>query len=189
MVLVSTRGYILDIWAGYGGSGKCNDANLWRHILKTDPTFVHFCKENGICVVGDRGFKDKHGDAEDDEIFFVAPKRRGKNGKGKKSNVSAKDSNWSRFVTKIRHIVERINKVAIKKWLLLGGKVLHYEFIDDIEDLVSIACALWNRYTGCLDEERYDGDEEDFHYMIKVSKVRTFSFAEKILLRFCEYLF
>ena len=163
MVLVSTRGYILDIWAGYGGSGKCSDANLWRHILDTDPNFVAFCKKNGICVVGDRGFQDKHGAAEDDEVPFVAPRR-----KGKKTEVSADDSNWSRFVTKIRHIVERINKVAIKKWLLLGGKVLHYEFIDDIEDLVSIACALWNRYTGCLDDERYDEDEEDFENMIKV---------------------
>ena len=71
-------------------------------------------------------------------------------------------------MTKIRHVVERINKLAIKKWLLLGGKVLHWEFIDDIEELVAIACALWNRYHGCLDEERYDGDEEDLKYMMKV---------------------
>lgn len=154
---------MLDIWAGFGGSGKCSDARLWRKILNTDATFVDFCKRNNIGVVVDRGFKDKKlGISDEIPLFFPTSK-----GKGEKT--SAADANYSRFVTKIRHVIERINKLAIKKWLLLGGKVLHYEFIDDIEDYVKIACALWNRYTGCLDTERYDGDDEDFDYMLYVS--------------------
>ena len=162
MVLVSTRGYVLDVWTGYGGSGKCNDTSLWKHILKTDKNFKKFCDENDIGFVVDRGFgvaNDGSGTGDELDLKMFAPKM------GK--NLSEEDANYSRFVTKIRNVVERINKVAIKKWRLLGG-VLHYQYIEYIDDLVKIAAALWNRFHKTLDEERYDGDAQDFDRMMQV---------------------
>lgn len=168
MVLVSTRGYILDVWTGYGGSGKCNDTSLWKDILKKDTEFKDFCDRNDIGFVVDRGFgvaNDGSGTGEELGLKMFAPRM------GKK--LSEEDANYSRFVTKIRQIVERINQVAIKKWRLLSA-VLHWEYIKYIDELIKVASALWNCYHGCLDEERYENDNTDFTRMMEVIKMLTF---------------
>lgn len=176
MVLVSTRGYIMDIWAGYGGSGKCNDTSLWKDILKKDQSFRDFCDKNDIGFVVDRGFgvaKDGEGTGKELGLKMFAPRM------GKK--LSEEDANYSRFVTKIRNVVERINKVALKKWKLLGG-VLNWEYIKYVDDVVKIASALWNYYHGCLDAERYDGDADDFDRMMEVgSYLMVFSYANFLI--------
>ena len=175
-MLVSTRGYILDVWAGYGGSGKCNDTSMWKDIFAKDSDFRKFCERHDIGFVVDRGFgvanEDGEGTAAELGVKMFAPKL------GKK--LSEEDANYSRFVTKIRQVVERINKVAIKKWKLLGG-VVNWQYIKYVDDAVQIASALWNCYHGCLDGERYDGDQEDFDRMMQVIFLVAFFFP------FCTY--
>lgn len=169
MVLVSTRGYILDVWAGYGGSGKCNDTSMWKDIFRKDDSFREFCDRHDIGFVVDRGFgvtNDGSGTSKVVNVKMFAPRL------GKK--LSEEDANYTRFVTKIRQVVERINKVALKKWKLLGG-VVNWEYIKYVPDAIKIASALWNCYHGCLDEEHYDGDQDDFERMMEVS------FCEKSL--------
>lgn len=170
MVLVSSRGYILNIWARFGGNGKCNDGNIWRGIiqeakeeLKKDPNaknILTFFDEQLDAILTDRGFRD----AEETILTLISPKSKGK---GKKQQT-ANDADFSRFVTKIRNVVERINKVALKKWLLLGGKPLDWRYFNKLEDLVKIASALFNCYHGPLDPQRTEWDESDLKVMLKV---------------------
>ena len=170
-MLVSSRGYILNIWARFGGNGKCNDASIWKEIiqeakqeLKSNPNadnILTFFDKELDAIVTDRGFRD----AEDGILRLISPRSKPKGDK----QQTAKDADFSRFVTKIRNVVERINKVALKNWGLLGGKPLHWRFFNKLDDLVKIAAALFNCYHGPLDPQRTKWDQSDLDTLLKVS--------------------
>ena len=78
------------------------------------------------------------------------------------AQLDANSANNNRYVTRVRNIVERVNSVVIKKWGPLGGKVMHWRFVKHSESLVRIACALHNRFKGCLDPQQGAMDESDY---------------------------
>lgn len=171
MVLVSSRGYILNVWCRYGGNGKCNDAGIWNSIidqakedLKHDPSaknILSFFNHDIDAILTDRGFRD----AEDGVLHLISPRSKPKGS----NQQNAKDADFARFVTKIRNVVERINKIALKNWDILGGKPLDWRYFNKLEDLVMIAAALWNGYHGPLDPYRSEWDESDLQTLLKVS--------------------
>ena len=195
MVLVSSRGYILDVWVDFGGNGKCNDASIWNQImsnaeaeLKDDEisddsaddisdedkhNILTFFNSDEDCILVDRGFRD----AEGGRFVLISPRSKPK-GDNQQSAINA---DYTRFVTKLRNVVERINKVALKNWDLLGGKPLHWRHFCRLGDTVKIAAALWNCYHGCLDAERSEWDESDFKVLQKVHNPRNTRFVSSTL--------
>ena len=61
MVLCTTRGYILNIWGGYGGGGKFSDVKLWKNIIseaqREDGPSILTALPKGSGIVVDRGFR------------------------------------------------------------------------------------------------------------------------------------
>lgn len=187
--MCTTRGYILDINGGYGGSGKSSDENIWIDILDKarkeieeadDDEDVHnvltFFKEvegTKTLFVVDRGFRS----AEDhipEHWEFKAPvgkkkvkvpakSKRGKTKTKEEPQLEASAADANRFVTKLRNIVERINKIALKRWRLLGG-TLPWQYLGKLEDLVKIAAAIWNRFHALEDDG--DLDMQDFDQLV-----------------------
>ena len=160
----------MGIWARYGGNGKCNDARIWREIIakaKRDlvknpsaQNILTFFEKNLDSIVVDRGFRD----AEGDWFNFLSPQSKPKDDKQQTQGAA----DFSRFVTKVRNVIERINKVALKKWKILGGASMHWRYFDRLESLVRIASALWNCFHGPLDPQRTKWDESDLDTMLKV---------------------
>lgn len=64
MILCTTRGYILEVWGGFGGTGKYSDEHIWEKIMKeavsggaTDSIIAFFEKlrKKELAIVVDRG--------------------------------------------------------------------------------------------------------------------------------------
>ena len=160
----------MNIWAHYGGNGKCNDASIWNQIiqdaikdLKDDPNaenILSFFDKELDAIITDTGFRD----AEDGVLHLISPRSKPRGDK----QQTADDADFSRFVTKIRNVVERINMVALKKWSLLGGKPLDWRYFHKLDSLLKIAAALFNCYHGPLDPQRSKWDESDFETLYEV---------------------
>ena len=61
-----------------------------------------------------------------------------------------------------------MNQNAIKRWAILGGRPLHWQFFKDQHKLVRIAAALYNCYFWSPEKWPYkrQHDESDFAEMI-----------------------
>lgn len=84
-------------------------------------------------------------------------------GRGNKTKDATQHSPESgtanRWVTRLRNVIERVNKVSIKCWGQLGGAPLSYQYVRHVDDLVKIAAALSNCFRGCLDKPKAVHDE------------------------------
>ena len=58
-----------------------------------------------------------------------------------------------------------MNKNVIKRWAILGGKVLDFRYSMHVENITKIACAIQSCYNGCLDELKGDLDEKNIGQM------------------------
>jgi len=184
--MCTTRGYILDVWGNYGGNGACSDEAIWKDVMdkieteekesdESDKlynvkTFFKNVDGQKLLFVVDRGFRSAE-DSNPAHWEFKAPlgKRKTKvkttGGRTKTKEVpqlEPEEADNNRFVTKLRNIIERINKIAIKRWKLLG-ETLSWQYLDKVEDLCKIAAALWNRFHSL--EEDGEMDMEDYAQM------------------------
>lgn len=65
MILCTTRGYILQVWGNFGGTGKYSDENIWKKIMKeavsggTSEKIIEFFEklrqQSELAIVVDRG--------------------------------------------------------------------------------------------------------------------------------------
>ena len=144
MMIVSTTGYIVSVLGPYLADTKNNDANILTHIMKNNIEQIrNWVRKDDVFVV-DRGFRDSIDLLEDLGIqtempaFFV---------KGQKQHNTV-EANSSRFVTKIRWVVESANS-RIKQWKYLE-KTLPNSQIPFIEADVKIVCAICNKFRPSL---------------------------------------
>ena len=144
MMVCTTTGYIVGVFGPYYADYKNNDAAITKHIFENNIDDIKtWLKEDDILVV-DRGFRDcqelLHHLGLKTEMPHFLPK-------GKKQHTTL-ESNSSRFVTKIRWVIESVNG-RIKQWKALDQVVPNSQ-IPWIGDNVRIVCAMCNRYRPSL---------------------------------------
>lgn len=140
MLLVASDGYILSVLGPYLADGRNNDANITKHMLKTNTENIKDWFQDDDVLVVDRGFRDVTELLNDagikTEMPFFLPK-------GQKQHTHT-EANESRLVTKVRWVVESANG-RIKQWKTLGH-VLPNTLIPVVGDFVRIVCAICNAF-------------------------------------------
>lgn len=144
MMVCSTTGYILGVFGPYYADYRNNDSAITKHIFERNLDNIKtWLKDDDILVV-DRGFRDcrefLHELGLKTEMPHFLPK-------GRKQHTTL-ESNSSRFVTKLRWVIESVNG-RIKQWRALEQVVPNSQ-IPWIGDNVRIVCAMCNRYRPSL---------------------------------------
>ena len=146
-VICSTDGYIVDIYGLFEASK--NDAKILSTILKEDKDLTLLLKDNDIFVL-DRGFRDCVKELEDE--YNLQVKMPALLGKEKQLNTEA--ANLSRFVTKIRWVIEVINSFLKNSFKAL--KQVANKSLPHTHDDYKIAGALVNKYFKRLFSDKDD---------------------------------
>lgn len=139
MMLVSTTGYILEVFGPYLADGKNNDANILNSLLNQRRSALLDWLWPEDLLVLDRGFRDSLDTLQE---YNLVPKMPSLLRSG--SQLDTLSANESRLVTKIRWVVESVNGM-IKQWKMLG-QVIPNTQIPYIGDYVRIVSALCNAY-------------------------------------------
>ena len=94
-----------------------NDAEILRSVIE-DPTGLYKFLKHGDIFVLDRGFRDVKDALEKKGFTVLMPAL-----KGNRKQLSTEESNESRFVTKVRWVVEAVHGVLKQKYRLLDHKI------------------------------------------------------------------
>ena len=97
--------------------GNQNDADIMKTIIEDPNGLCKFLRTNDVFVL-DRGFRDVVKDLEENNFKVLIPAL-----KGKRKQLPTEESNQSRFVTKIRWLVESDHGMLKQKYRLLDHKI------------------------------------------------------------------
>jgi hypothetical protein len=139
MILVSSTGYILEVFGPYFADGKNNDANILTSIMRFDASRLRSWLQPNDVLVVDRGFRDCLEMLQDLGLITKMPHflREG-------SQHTTSEANESRLVTKIRWVIEAVNGL-LKKWKALDH-VFPNSQVPYVGDYVRIVSALCNAF-------------------------------------------
>lgn len=121
------------------GPANLNDAEILRTLLQGPNSFCKLLKENDILVL-DRGFRDVKDELELKKIRVLMPAL-----KEKCKQLTTKESNESRYVTKICWAVEAVHGIIKQKYRLLDYK-LDNKMLPKIGTYFRIASFLNNQF-------------------------------------------
>ncbi|CAF4607848.1 unnamed protein product [Rotaria socialis] len=139
MLIVSTTGYIIACIGPFLSNYSNNDASIMQNILHRNTDGIrNWLNEDDVIVV-DRGFRDCVNAMEDLGLNVVFPPFL--NGRKQFTTTAA---NQSRFVTKVRWVVEAANG-RIKQFKFLANTVANSS-LPHLEQYLSIVCSIINRY-------------------------------------------
>ena len=143
--ICTSNGFIVDMLGPY--LANKNDASILLEILKDSsyPLKLFFQKEDILIV--DRGFRDAISVLNDLGIHVLMPAL-----KGKRSQLTTKEANDSRYVTKLRWVVEAVHGLIKQKFKLLDRK-LDNKMLPQTGRLMRIASYLHNVYSAKLNSE------------------------------------
>ena len=139
MLITTTTGYIIAAYGPYLSDSSNNDAAIQKDILIKDKDgILNWIAEHDLAVV-DWGFRDSTGMMRALGLDVCMPDFL--NGL---CRFDALEANRSRFISKIRWVVESANgRVKHFKWL---NHTIQNTTIPQIRDYLQIACALINAY-------------------------------------------
>lgn len=139
MLITTTTGYIVEAYGPYLSDSSNNDASMQKDILiKNKGGILDWIAEHDIVVV-DRGFRDSTGMMKALGLDVCMPDFL--NGRRR---FDALEANRSRFISKIRWVVESANgRVKHFKWL---NQTIQNSTIPQVREYLQIACALVNAY-------------------------------------------
>ena len=139
MLITTTTGYILTAYGPYLSDTSNNDASIQKDILiNNKDDILNWIHERDIVVV-DRGFRDSTGMMRALGLDVCMPDFL--NGRRR---FDALEANRSRFISKIRWVVESANgRVKHFKWF---NQTIQNSTIPQVRDYLHIACALINAY-------------------------------------------
>ncbi|CAF4392192.1 unnamed protein product [Rotaria sp. Silwood2] len=139
LLITTTTGYIIAAYGPYLSDNSNNDAAIQKDILiKNKDGILDWIAEHDLAVV-DRGFRDSTGMMRALGLDVCMPDFL--NGRHR---FDALEANRSRFISKIRWVVESANgRVKHFKWL---DQTIQNTTIPQIRDYLQIACALVNAY-------------------------------------------
>lgn len=135
--ICTTNGFTVDAPGPFDGT--VNDAAILRKVLE-DPNGISSILKPGDQFILDRGFRDVIPYLEEKGYSVLMPSL-----KGKKKQLSAEESNHSRFVTVLRWVVEAIHGILGQKY-----RLLHHQFrnnmLKDAGTYTRIAYFLLNKF-------------------------------------------
>lgn len=140
ILIVTTTGYIVSYLGPYFADYKNNDAEITKHIIYNNKENIRQWLQEGDILVVDRGFRDALDYLHKFKYQTFMPAFLAKNAK----QFSTQTANETRFVTKIRWIIESANG-RIKQWRIFD-RVLPNSLLKTVGDLVAIVCALQNAF-------------------------------------------
>ena len=140
MLVVTTTGYIVSCLGPYLADYQNNDAEITKHIVYSNKENIKQWLQKGDIIVIDRGFRDALDYLQKYEYKTLMPAFLVRSAK----QLSTGTDNDTRFVTKIRWIIEGANG-RIKQWRIFD-KVLPNSILKFVGDLVAIVCALQNAH-------------------------------------------
>lgn len=147
--ICTTDGFVVDVPGPYLATE--NDACIMKKVIMDENGIGKIMKEGDVCIV-DRGFRDVVPFLEEKGFVVLMPAL-----KGKRSNLTCKEANDSRFVTKLRWVVEAVHGILGKKYRLLHHQ-LDNKLLPKVGEYCKIACFLNNRFGKRLN---CDGELED----------------------------
>ena len=140
MLVVTTTRYFVSCLGSYFADYQNNDAEITKHIVYSNKQNINQWLQKGDIIVIDRGFRDALDYLQKYEYKTLMPAFIDRSAK----QFSTGTGNETRFVTKIRWIIESANG-RIKQWRIFD-KVLTNSILKSVGDLVAIVCALQNAY-------------------------------------------
>ena len=142
--ICTTNGFVIDMLGPY--TANMNDADIMKIVLNDPNGLIKLLKQDDIIVV-DRGFRDviEHLNELGFQVLMPALK-------GKRSQLTTEESNESRFVTKIRWVVEAVHGDIKQKFRLLDHK-LDNKLLPKTSSFCRIACFLHNEFGTRLDSD------------------------------------
>lgn len=167
--ICTTNGYIVDMPGPFLGTQ--NDADIMKIIMENND-FRALVKKGDIFVV-DRGFRDVKNLLEQEGFVVLMPAL-----KGKRNQLTTEESNESRFVTKIRWVVEAVHGILKQKNKLLDRK-LDNKLLPKVGLLCRIACFLQNQFGQRLESDK--GMTEEVVKFMQERRLKTNSLSEEIL--------
>ncbi|XP_043264042.1 uncharacterized protein LOC122404178 [Colletes gigas] len=166
--ICTTDGYIVDILGPYYATQ--NDASIMKEIMTESNGLCNLMKKGDIFIL-DRGFRDVKNMLTEQGYGVLMPAL-----KGKRPQLSTIESNDSRFVTKLRWVVEAIHGILKQKYRLLDRK-LDNKMLPKIGIYCKIASFLQNRYGKRLNS---DAGRLDIIAQMKEKKNQENSLSEEI---------
>lgn len=167
--ICTTNGFVIDLAGPF--EGKLNDAEILKRILD-DPHGISNKLKKGDVFILDRGFRDVKKYLEQKGYIVFMPAL-----KGKRDQLTTQESNDTRFVTKIRWVVE-----AVHGWIAQKCKLLHHQFrnqlLPEAATYCKTACFLYN-----LKGQRFNCNKENLEIIVnrmKALKAVPNSLAEKV---------
>ena len=113
--ICATDGFIIDDAGPYEGTK--NDAQIMKDVLQ-NPNGIKRSLRKGDIFIVDRGFRDVVSYLEEQGFKVLMPAV-----KGKRAKLTAEESNNSRFVTKVRWVVESDHGIIGRRWKLLHNQL------------------------------------------------------------------
>ena len=145
-----TDGYVVDILGPY--NANYNDAKILEEELVKNAYLKELLQPDDVFVL-DRGFRDVVPLLEEKQYQVLMPSL-----KGKKNQLSTKESNHSRRVTKVRWPIEAVHGIIGQKY-----KLLHHQFdnkmLPNAQAYCKIACFLNNKFGKRLNSDAEMTDE------------------------------
>lgn len=135
--IYTTDGYVVDMLGPY--FANVNDAEIMKTIIDQPNGLCNLMRPGDIFIL-DRGFRDVKSHLESKGFRVLIPAL-----KGKRKQLTTAESNESRFVTKIRWVVEAVHGMIKSKNHLLGYK-FDNKMISKVGAYYQIASFLLNLF-------------------------------------------
>ena len=138
MLMVTTTGYIVTIFGPFFSDFHNNDASILKHVMLNNyEDILNWTKEGDIMIL-DRGFRDSLGVLKALGIDTAMPSFLGPN----QRQFDVYDANRSRFITKLRWVVESANaRIKRFKWF---SQTIQNSSLPSVPDFLAIVAALTN---------------------------------------------
>ena len=150
--ICTTDGWVVDVPGPFLATE--NDASIMKKVMD-DPNGIRSIMRKGdVCIV-DRGFRDVINYLKILGFRVLMPAL-----KGNRSNLTATESNESRFVTKLRWVVEAVHGIIGKKYKLLHQQ-LDNKLIPKAAAYCKIACFLNNTFGKRLNSDKDEDGLQD----------------------------
>ncbi|KAJ8685643.1 hypothetical protein QAD02_021436 [Eretmocerus hayati] len=137
MTICTTDGFVVDLPGHFYGTQ--NDASIMKIIME-DPNGISQLLQPGDIFILDRGFRDVKDYSEGLGYVVLMPAL-----EGMAKQLSAKDANLSRKVTKCRWVIEAVHGIVSGRSKLLHNQVDN-KLLPKIGTYACISCYLNNEY-------------------------------------------
>lgn len=151
MMCITTNGLIVGAYGPY--EAKKNDATILKEIMAQPGNVFQYLREGDVIVV-DRGFRDCVQDLKSRKFVVQIPKLV----KHSNAQLSKKEANESRLVTKTRYVVEARNSHIKNQWKHLDG-VKIYQSIPYLKKDFQIGSALVNAFSSKIQSDKNDWEK------------------------------